>query len=161
MKKFIKEALPYIVILLLVFIIRTFIVTPAGVDGPSMQETLYTNDIVLINKLNKNNVQRYDILVVKYKNERLVKRLIAMPGETIKCEEGIIYINGEEKSNEYGYGKNIDFSEVKLGDDEYFVIGDNRSDSFDSRFFGPIKKDKIIGTTNFIIFPFNRFGKVN
>ena len=160
MKKFLKEAIPYIIILLAVIIIRTFIVTPVTVDGPSMQETLHTNDIMLLNKLTKNNLNRYDIVVVKHNNDRLVKRLIALPNETIKCENGIIYINGEEKSNEYGYGNNIDFKEVKLSDNEYFVIGDNRGNSLDSRYFGPVKKSDILGTIKFRIFPFNKFGKV-
>ena len=161
MKNFFKELLPYIIIIVVILIIRIFIMTPVTVSGPSMEETLYTNDIMILNKLNKNNIKRYDIVVVNHKNDRLVKRLIALPNETIKCENGIIYIDGEEKSNEYGYGNNMDFDEVKLGENEYFVIGDNRGNSFDSRFFGPVKKDDILGTTDFIIFPFNRFGKVS
>ena len=151
MKYFTKEILPYIIIVLVVVLIRTFIITPVTVNGPSMQETQYK----------KNTVERYDIVVVKKDGDRLVKRLIGLPNEEIECKNGKIYINGEEKSNEYGYGTNKDFAKVKLGSDEYFVIGDNRNDSLDSRYFGPVKKNQILGKTNFIIFPFNRFGKVN
>lgn len=161
MKYFTKEILPYIIIVLVVVLIRTFIITPVTVNGPSMQETLYTNDVMLLLKYKKNTVERYDIVVVKKDGDRLVKRLIGLPNEEIECKNGKIYINGEEKSNEYGYGTNKDFAKVKLGSDEYFVIGDNRNDSLDSRYFGPVKKNQILGKTNFIIFPFNRFGKVN
>ena len=160
MNKSVKEALPYIIIVLVVVIIRSFIVTPVTVSGPSMQTTLYTGDVMLLTKYNKSNLQRYDIVVVKRNSERLVKRLIALPNETIKCSDGKIYINGEEKTNEYGYGPNEDFDEVKLKSDEYFVIGDNRNDSLDSRYFGPIKKNQILGKTNLIVYPFKRFGKV-
>ena len=160
MKQFLKEVIPYVVIIVVVVLIRVFIVTPVAVDGPSMQKTLYTGDVMLLYKFKKYNVNRYDIVVVQRENSRLVKRLIALPGESIKCSGGKIYINGEEKTNEYGYGTSMDFTEVTLADDEYFVIGDNRGDSLDSRFFGPVKKEQILGTTNFILYPFNRFGKV-
>ncbi len=158
MKKILKELLPYVIIVLAVILIRTYIVTPVTVDGPSMQSTLYTNDVMLLFKINKNNLQRYDIVVLKHGTDRLIKRLIALPGERIKCVDGKIYINDEEKSNEYGYGSNFDFDEVTLGDDEYFVMGDNREDSLDLRYFGAVKKDQILGNVNYILFPFNRFG---
>lgn len=158
--KFIKELIPYVVIILVVILIRSFIVTPVTVDGPSMESTLYTNDIMVLYKFNKNNIKRYDIVVFKHNNDRLIKRLIGLPGEKIKCVSGTIYINNEELSNEYGYGKNMDFSEVKLGEDEYFLMGDNREDSLDCRYFGPVNKADILGSTNLIIFPFNHFGMV-
>jgi signal peptidase I len=160
MKKIIKEILPYALIIIVVVFIRSYLVTPVTVDGPSMQKTLYTNDVMLLYKINKENVKRYDIIVLQKGNDRLIKRLIALPNETIQCKNGKIYINGKEESNEYGYGTNFDFDEVKLGSDEYFVMGDNRDDSLDSRYFGPIKKNQILGNTNFIIFPFNHFGNV-
>jgi signal peptidase I len=159
MKKFFKELLPYLIIILVVVVLRSYVITPVTVDGPSMQTTLYTNDVMLLYKFNKNNVKRYDIVVVKHGSDRLIKRLIGMPGDTIKCVSGIIYINNEE-AEKYGYGNNMDFAAVKLSSDEYFVIGDNREDSFDSRYFGPINKDQMMGNVNFIFFPFNRFGIV-
>lgn len=161
MVKFIKELIPYVAIIVAVILIRTFIVTPVTVDGPSMEKTLYTNDILLLYKFNKKNIKRYDVIVFKRNNNKLVKRLIALPGETIKCENGIIYINDEEKSNEYGFGKTRDFDEVKLNDDEYFVMGDNREDSLDSRAFGPIHMAQVQGRTNLIIFPFTHIKKFN
>src|SRR5574344_1745261 len=160
MQKFIKEIIPYVIIVIVVVLIRSFIITPVTVDGPSMETTLYSKDVMLLNKINKNNINRYDIIVFKYNNERLIKRVIALPGETIKCESGIIYINGEEKSNDYGYGKDFDCRETTLNSNEYFVMGDTRVNSLDSRYFGPISSSQILGHTNFILYPFNRFGSL-
>lgn len=159
MKKFVKEYLPYVLILLVIILLRIYVVTPVTVDGNSMNDTLYTNDLMLLFKIG--NIERYDIVVANHDNKKLIKRVIGMPNDKIKCVSGILYINNEEDTSGYGYGENIDFPEYTLKDDEYFLIGDNRSDSFDSRYFGPVKKEDIVGKANFIIFPFNRFGSVD
>ena len=159
MKKFVKEYLPYVLILLVIILLRIYVVTPVTVDGNSMNDTLYTNDLMLLFKVG--NIERYDIVVANHDNKKLIKRVIGMPNDKIKCVSGILYINNEEDTSGYGYGENIDFPEYTLKDDEYFLIGDNRSDSFDSRYFGPVKKEDIVGKANFIIFPFNRFGSVD
>lgn len=159
MKKFVKEYLPYVLILLVIILLRIYVVTPVTVDGNSMNDTLYPNDLMLLFKVG--NIERYDIIVANHDNKKLIKRVIGMPNDKIKCVSGILYINNEEDTSGYGYGENIDFPEYTLKDDEYFLIGDNRSDSFDSRYFGPVKKEDIVGKANFIIFPFNRFGSVD
>lgn len=159
MKKFIKEYLPYVVILVLIVLLRIYVVTPVTVDGNSMNDTLYTNDLMLLFKIG--DIERYDIVVANHDNKKLIKRVIGMPNDKIKCVSGILYINNEEDTSGYGYGENIDFPEYILKEDEYFLIGDNRSDSLDSRYFGPVKKEDIEGKANFIIFPFNRFGFVD
>ena len=159
MKKFVKEYLPYVLILLMIRLLRIYVVTPVTVDGNSMNDTLYSNDLMLLFKVG--NIERYDIVVANHDNKKLIKRVIGMPNDKIKCVSGILYINNEEDTSGYGYGENIDFPEYTLKDDEYFLIGDNRSDSFDSRYFGPVKKEDIVGKANFIIFPFNRFGSVD
>ena len=159
MKKFVKEYLPYVLILLAIILLRIYVVTPVTVDGNSMNDTLYPNDLMLLFKVG--NIERYDIIVANHDNKKLIKRVIGMPNDKIKCVSGILYINNEEDTSGYGYGENIDFPEYTLKDDEYFLIGDNRSDSFDSRYFGPVKKEDIVGKANFIIFPFNRFGSID
>ena len=160
MKKFLKEILPYLIIIVVVIIIRTFIITPVSVDGPSMNNTLFDKDIMLLNKFDK-NYQRNDIVVFKRKmggvNERLIKRVIALPGEKIKCVSGIIYVNNEEYEDKYATGNTSDFPETIVGENEYFVMGDNRNNSLDSRSFGPVKKEKILGKTDIVIYPFNHF----
>ena len=152
-----KEVYPYIIIILVVVLIRTFIVTPVSVDGPSMNETLHNGEILILKKFDK-SFDRYDVVVFKRKDSKLIKRVLALPGEKIKCVSGIIYVNNEEIDDSHAHGKTDDFSEVIVGENEYFVVGDNRENSFDSRFFGPVNKDSILGTTDFRLFPFNKFG---
>lgn len=159
MKEKIKELFPYIVIIIGVLLLRTFIATPIKVNGTSMYNTLKGNEICILYKLGKLN--RFDIIVTDYQNEKLIKRIIAMPGETIAVEDGYIYINDKKIKDEYGYGTTDDFEKITLKDDEYFVMGDNRKISKDSRTIGPVKKEDISGTTNLVIFPFNKIGKID
>ena len=158
MKEKLKEILPYIIILVAVILFRTFIATPVIVNGPSMQETLHTNDILILRRTSK--INRYDIVVANHNGDKLIKRVMGIPGDKIKCVSGIIYVNNEEVSN-YGYGTSFDFAQVILGDNEYFLIGDNREDSLDSRYFGPVEKSNISGVADFRVFPFNKIGKLS
>jgi len=156
MTKKIKEFIPYIIIIIAVILIRTYIATPVIVNGPSMQETLYSNDILILNK--RKEVERFSIVVANHNGEKLIKRVMAIPGDKIKCVSGIIYVNNEETN--YGYGMSFDFPEVLLKEKEYFLIGDNHLDSLDSRYFGPIHSEDITGVVNYRVFPFTKFGKV-
>lgn len=158
MKEKIKEILPYIIILVAVILFRTFIATPVIVNGPSMQETLHTNDILILRRTSK--INRYDIVVANHNGDKLIKRVIGIPGDKVKCVSGIIYVNNEEVSN-YGYGTSFDFAQVILGENEYFLIGDNREDSLDSRYFGPVEKSNISGVADFRVFPFTKIGKLS
>ncbi len=159
--KFIKELLPYIIIVVVVILIRTFIITPVRVSGDSMEKTLSNGYIMLLNKVS--SVEREDIVVINKKfagDDVIIKRIIGLPGETIKCEDDVIYINGKKFKDSHAYGITTDFEEVTLKEDEYFVLGDNRVVSNDSRYLGPVKKEYIEGTTDIIIYPFSKFGKV-
>ncbi len=158
MKEKIKEILPYIIILVAVILFRTFIATPVIVNGPSMQETLHTNDILILRRTSK--INRYDIVVANHNGDKLIKRVMGIPGDKVKCVSGIIYVNNEEVSN-YGYGTSFDFAQVILGENEYFLIGDNREDSLDSRYFGPVEKSDISGVADFRVFPFTKIGKLS
>lgn len=158
MKEKLKEILPYVIILVAVILFRTFIATPVIVNGPSMQETLHTNDILILRRTSK--INRYDIVVANHNGDKLIKRVMGIPGDKIKCVSGIIYVNNEEVSN-YGYGTSFDFAQVILGENEYFLIGDNREDSLDSRYFGPVEKSNISGVADFRVFPFNKIGKLS
>lgn len=157
MKKILKDLVPYIVILVVVVLIRTFIVTPIIVDGDSMSPTLTDGEMMLLNKLG--SIERNDIVVINNEEGYIIKRVIALPGESIECRDGVIYIN-DEKYNDNFASKTDDFVKQFLNDDEYFVMGDNRFVSMDSRIFGAVTKEEILGTTNFVIYPFNKFGKI-
>lgn len=156
--KVIKELIPYVLILVVVVLIRTYIVTPIMVNGPSMQPTLAGGEVMILNKMSK--IERFDIVVVGMKNDDIIKRVIALPGETIACENGIVYVNGKMQEEDYSQGITFDFKKVTLGEDEYFVMGDNREDSLDSRRFGPFKKEQIKGTTKLVLFPFGKIGNI-
>ena len=157
-KKNIKELGPYILILIAVLTIRTFFITPIKVNGQSMYDTLDGNEYMLLNKRSK--IERFDIVVVKANNDELIKRIYGLPGETLSIENNTIYINDKKIEDLYAYGETSDFEKITLEEDEYFILGDNRAVSLDSRYIGPVKKSQIKGTADFIIFPFNLFGKV-
>ena len=158
--KFLKSLVPYIIIIVVVVFIRTFIITPVKVNGNSMYPTLDGNEIMLLNKLG--DIDRFDIVVVELEEEKehLIKRVIGLPGETVEISDNEIYINGEVLEDPYGYGITYNIDPVVLGEDEYFVLGDNRLISLDSRAFGTIHRTEITGTTNFIMYPFSKIGKV-
>lgn len=156
--KIIKDLLPYIAILGIVILIRTFLVTPIKVNGSSMYDTLEGKEIMLLWKQSK--IERFDIVVAKTIDDTLIKRVYALPNETIECKNGKIFINDKEIQDEYAFGETEDFEKITLKEEEYFLMGDNRLVSLDSRKIGPIKKEKIEGTTNFILFPFTKFGNI-
>ena len=158
--KVIKEVIPYIVIVVVVVLIRTFIITPVRVDGDSMKNTLKNGDILLLYKLS--SINRFDIIVLDEEkdNEKIIKRVIGLPGETVAIKKGKIYINDKVIDDEYAYGETSDFDKVTLSDDEYFILGDNRLISKDSRYFGPIKVKEIKGKIVFRLFPFTKIGTV-
>ena len=155
--KIIKEILPYVLIIIAVILIRTFIITPVRVDGASMDQTLEDGQILLLYKLA--NVDYGDIVVLdeEKEGEIIIKRIIGMPGDTVSIKDNTVYVNGEEVEEDYAYGETSDYEEITLDDDEYFILGDNRPISKDSRYFGPVKEDEIIGKVIFRIWPFNKF----
>ena len=156
---------PYLVIIIVVIIIRTFIATPIRVNGASMDPTLVNGEMMVLNKLvvRTRGIERWDIVVVRVDNSNLIKRVIGLPGETIKYENGNLYINGQQKEDLFSLTTTYDFAERLIGPNEYFVMGDNRNISQDSRSeqIGNVSKSDIRGRTNIIIFPIGRFGRVD
>lgn len=160
-KKFLKEYLPYIIILMVVILLKTFVFTMVIVHGTSMNDTLHNKDVMVLNKIGikTGKIKRFDIVVINYDKTRLIKRVIGLPGEMVEYHDGILYINNKEVKDPYDNGKTPNIDILKLNDDEYIVLGDNRDNSLDSSELGPFKRKQIIGKTNFTIWPFNRFGK--
>jgi len=166
MKKILKELYPYFIIIVVVVLFRSFIATPVRVDGDSMNDTLHNNDILILNKLEK-DYERFDVVVINYNNTKLVKRIIGLPGENISYKDNQLYINNK-KFEDIETSRTTDFSlkelfELdKIPEDYYFVMGDNRNNSLDSRDYrvGLIKKEDIVGVTIFRLYPFNKIGIV-
>ncbi len=159
--------------LLIVILIRSFLFTMIRVEGPSMEDTLLEKDrlVVTILDMKINGPQRFDVVITKFPEDvengirkRYVKRVIGMPGETIEIRDGQTYINGEALEEPYlDEGMTMrDFGPVKLGEDSYFVMGDNRNNSHDSRSadVGPISRSLFIGKARFTVWPFDRWGSV-
>jgi len=160
-KKTLRELLPYVIIIISVVLIRTFIVTPVRVNGTSMNDTLEHGDTMLLNKitLKLNELKRFQIVVIKTDESYLIKRIIGLPGETIEYKDGKLFINDKEMKDPYYKNNNTDdFEKVKISKNNYFVMGDNRGDSMDSRIIGSIDKKDIMGTTKVIIFPISNIG---
>ncbi|MBQ8246759.1 MAG: signal peptidase I [Lachnospiraceae bacterium] len=176
MKKFLKEAVQTSLVILIALLVSLFIVTFVGqrtvVDGESMEDTLYHNDNLIVDKISYrfNEPERFDVIVfpAHYDSKTyLVKRVIALPGETIYIDEkGCIYIDDQLLEDDYGTEVMLSAGNARepitLGDDEYFVLGDNRNHSLDSRDYmvGNINRDDIIGRAWVRIYPFDQIGFV-
>lgn len=158
--KFLKTIFPYVLIVVVVVLIRSFIVTPGIVNGESMEDTLFDGDFVLVNKIGLHfGIERFDIVVVDYNNDTIIKRVIGLPGETVKYADDVLYINDKEVKTPINFQSTDDFT-LKASKNEYIVLGDNRSISKDSRLIGPVSRSDIKGKVNFVLFPFNDFGKI-
>lgn len=153
-----KEVIIYVLILLAIILVRSFVVTPIKVNGDSMNDTLKNGEIMILKKYDK-SIERFDIVVVDIGYEKVIKRVIALPKEEFEFKNKQLYINGEKVKNKFGKGNTVDFKDY-CGAGEYFVMGDNRENSLDSRSFGCVKKSQILGTTNIVLFPFKKAGKV-
>jgi signal peptidase I len=167
MRKKIKEYLIYALIILFVVLIRTYIVTPVLVNGDSMYNTLEDGELMLLNKLKYkvDDVERFDIVVVLYKNENLIKRVIGLPGESIIYDNNNLYVNGKKIKEDFIDQKTQDFNIDELDyevipENSYFVMGDNRNNSLDSRVLGSFDKKDIVGNAKFVFFPVKSFGIV-
>lgn len=160
----------YIVLVLAaVFLINTFVAQRTQVNGRSMYPTLDDQDHLIADKISYRFIdpKRYDIIVFPYQHEEntyYIKRIIGLPGETIQITGGTIYIDGEELEEDYGRETmltgGIAEEPITLEEDEYFVLGDNRNNSKDSRdeMVGTVNRKDIIGRTFLRIWPLNKFG---
>ena len=139
------------------------------VNGDSMNVTLEDGDNLMVDKLSYrfSDPERYDIIVFPYQYQEktyYIKRIIGMPGETVQVIDGMVYIDGEMLDESYGKEvmeyAGVASEPIELGEDEYFVLGDNRNNSSDSRdpSVGNIKEDQIIGKAFLRIWPLNKFG---
>lgn len=140
-----------------------FLLWPVVVDGASMEATLQNGDRAIMSRvlIKFNQFDNGSIVVIKPKNEggdHLIKRLIASPGDHLVISGGAVYLNEALLAEEYLEDNTYTIGDlnITLGDDEYFVMGDNRTVSRDSRSFGVIKKSEITGKVLFRFWPFNK-----
>lgn len=163
MKKIWYSIKDYVYIVLIVVLIRTFLITPAAVSGSSMESTLNNHDLVIINKLvyRIKPIERFDIVVVNNDkdNDRIIKRVIGLPNETIEYKDNKLYINGKLIETKLSFEYTDDFK-VETKEDEYFVLGDNRDVSKDSRMLGSFNKKDIVGRVGIRFYPFDKVGYV-
>ena len=154
--------------LITALVLRLAVVQAFSIPSISMEKTLLVGDRVLVNKLNK-GVHRGDVIVFERPPgeeaaaiKDLIKRVIALPGETVETREGKLYVNGKQLDEPYLEPGTITFMDhpVTVPADHVWVMGDNRQQSRDSRFFGAIKKSSIIGHAFIRVWPPNRFGGI-
>ncbi|MGL4696454.1 signal peptidase I [Enterococcus larvae] len=170
---FIKLLIPSLVLL---FIIRGFILIPVPIDGSSMEKNLSQGDMILMEKYT--SIKRFDVIVFQLPDgEIYVKRVLGLPGDSIRYEDDQLYVNGEKtaepflknnKSKQYDtnpYTTNFELSDLInqdiLEEDSYFVLGDNRRMSKDSRSFGAVESKYIIGKAVFVYYPLKHIKFIN
>ena len=173
MKGIIRELFGWILFIVLVvaasYVVVTFVGQRTQVSGESMETTLADGDHLIVDKISYRfrDPSRYDIVVFPYRYEEntyYIKRIIGLPGETVQIADGTIYIDGSPLEESYGrevmQDPGIAAEPITLGEDEYFVLGDNRNQSSDSRdpSVGLIHRDEIIGRAWLRIWPLNSFG---
>ena len=157
LKEFLSTSVYILVVLLITFLIVKFVAVRTEVIGPSMEPTLQSEDNLIVEKISYrfNDPKRFDVIVFPFQYaERTyyIKRIIGLPGETVQIDEnGTIYINGEVLNENFGKevisNPGIASEPIHLGQNEYFVLGDNRNDSADSRdpSVGNVYRKDIIG----------------
>lgn len=172
MRELLNTAIYLLCVLGAVWLVITFVGQRTEVEGASMENTLHNGDNLIVDKLSYrfHDPERFDIIVFPFQfqdNTYYIKRIIGLPGETVQImDDGSIYINGEKLEENYGMevikpetiGRAAE--PIELGDDEYFVMGDNRNNSSDSRtdIVGNIKRENIIGKAWLRIWPVSDFG---
>ena len=151
--------------LILALILRRYVCALVLVKGRSMLDTLQNHELMLVLRYGPfGKPRRFDVVICRFPDRKqlFVKRIIGMPGERISMQEGRVFINGEALEENFSKRPCVrSFEEVLLGDEDYFVMGDNRPASSDSRKVGPIREDMLLGRAKSVIFPLKRRRRID
>lgn len=159
----IKEALQIVApALILALVVHLFLAQATVVFGQSMEPNLHPHQRLIVDKVSYrlHAPQRNDIVVIDLPSmeELLVKRIVAMPGEVVEIRSGVVYVNGQPIAEPFPHDTSpIEMAPMTLGPLAYFVLGDNRSNSNDSRAFGPVTLDQILGRVWLRYWPLDEF----
>ena len=167
-----KEIYPYLIVVAAALFLNTFIITNARTPSASRETTVMTGEHVFGNRLAyiNSDPKRYEIIIFKFPDDEsrlFIKRIIGLPGDTIEVKNGDVYINGvNDMENEQQFiSSNLydNFGPYTVPEDSYFVMGDNRGHSNDSRFWDNkcVKRSKIVGRAGFRYWPLNKIGFIN
>ena len=162
-REIVSWVMTIVIAVALALFIRTFIFEPVRVDGSSMNYTLLDNEYMIVTKYDYwlGEPERFDVVICHYPGRgrtNFVKRLVGLPGDTVSMLNGTLYVNGESIDEPYITNHaNYNMEAVTLGENEYFVLGDNRSSSNDSHIIGPLSRDQIKGHVRLVVFPFSQF----
>jgi signal peptidase I len=165
--RFTRELIETIALTLLIFLVIRFAAQSFRVDGPSMQPGLHTDEYVLVNKLAYlfHPPQRGDVIVFHYPvnpSQDFIKRIIGIPGDTIQTTGNAVIVDGQILHEPYiSIPFNYDSNTWKLGPGEFFVMGDNRDNSLDSRDWGPLAQSYIVGKAVAVYWPLGRWEWIN
>ncbi len=177
-KEWIKNIGELVLVAILTYLIFTYIVKPVSIEGHSMMPSINDADLAIVDTigLRQNGVKRFDVVIIDCDRlqERLIKRVIGLPNETIEYKNDRLYVDGryiaepfldkqymKDTIAESGLTRFTSDFKITLKDNEYFVMGDNRPHSEDSRAVGTFGREDFIGKNGFIIFPFSHFGYLN
>ena len=161
--EFIKDASKYIIVIIFVLLFFIFVMGLQQVIGPSMNPTLNEGDIIITNKFiyRFKSIERNDVVVISQDEKYMIKRIVGLPGETVEYQNNNVLINGKAYKETFTNSETEDFTIQDLGydvipEDMYLVLGDNRENSLDSRTFGLISKNQIIGKVWIRIWPISK-----
>lgn len=142
----------------LALLIRSFVFEPFVVKGDSMNDTLVNAEVMFATKFDYlwGDPQRFDVVICHYPNrdENFVKRVVGVPGDVVAVRDGFLYVNGQRYDEEYiVHRPNYAMPEYTVGPGEYFVLGDNRSNSNDSHYVGALSREQIVAHVRSVLFP--------